>query len=146
MYVHRRPHLSTKFDADAVALAVCMVHCYDVFGCCCNAPPVVQYLSLKGSAGAQSHPRLSTRGPIFFAAALHRKCLVVVCRLSRKAHSNCVFPALPLLLLAGCFCLPSVHQVDFGEDVCIFGENLFISLTNEIERVSACLIRSQQRV
>jgi hypothetical protein len=27
-------------------------------------------------------------------------------------------------------------QVDLGEDICIFGENLFVSLTNEIERVS----------
>lgn len=47
---------------------------------------------------------------------------------------------------AGCVRLSAVHQVDFGEDVCIFGENLFISLTNEIERVSSCLIRSQQGV
>jgi hypothetical protein len=36
---------------------------------------------------------------------------------------------------AASVCVPL--QVDFGEDVCIFGENLFISLTNEIERVSA---------
>lgn len=27
-----------------------------------------------------------------------------------------------------------VKLVDLGEDICIFGENLFVSLTNEIER------------
>lgn len=44
-------------------------------------------------------------------------------------HSPCKVHA-----AAAAPCYPT--QVDLGEDICIFGENLFVSLTNEIERVS----------